>query len=612
MKNLLRLPDEMPSTELLHKEFSNVFSPSGKAVVVHPDEMDGYEFINTPEFLHIRFNGDDLHAYHQALFAHVIQPEIEVQRAANQFNERTLLLDAARNAVPRESFITSRLQAVLTLCGIDLGLNILDVKMPEYPLIGYQRGTYTLDQITRLRGRLRGTGISLIPYLQVLTHCDQFRIGLPSGIKESDALLNVNSPELLPFLRNYLGIVLKAFDAPRFSIGSDEPWGLGKSLPKEWSIDTAGMYALHLANVHQMLQELGFANAEMWGDVLANEQNGTGIHLSPVQARKIAAMYKVTHWDYGTEDAEVYRGRIREFKEKGIIPGIAVGAWDWIDVWCDMRKAEANIAAGMAAARAENLDRVTLTSWGDDGAMSPRSALIPIIGLFCLHTQFAQVTPAMYERATQILTNTSLEAYRAVSRLNCPEALGNCSDASPNFLYATLFDDVILRPYLQQYMHHRFGGEIQAAAQQIEALVASDTVKDQQVWRYAQSLLRYTAIKADLGNDAYRAYQSRDSETLSACIERITDGIKALGDLSEERYRLWVKENNVHGYEVLEARFGADRQRLLALQRSITAYLEDGTPIEEYEEPLQHTTSNADRYSHQMLLGHFSRTSIFH
>jgi len=256
-------------------------------------------------------------------------------------------------------------EASFSLCGVMLDMSFGSVTKPEavkryleymalfgmnmlmlytedtyelegYPLFGYQRGRYTLDELRDIDDYANALGIEVIPCIQTFGHLGKFlRHKKHKNIAENDRVLLPGEPKTYEFIEACIKTCRAAFRSDRIHIGCDETGGLGfgKSFQRDGLRDRFEIYNEHLQKVVKICEAYQY-RPMMWSDMYftlaAAGSGGYNVNTKvPQYAIDSMPNADMVFWNYYHIDNDFYRINIekhRSFNRETLFAG---GVWTW-------------------------------------------------------------------------------------------------------------------------------------------------------------------------------------------------------------------------------------------------------------------------------------------
>jgi hypothetical protein len=277
---------------------------------------------------------------------------------------RGVMMDVARGKVPT----LATLEAVVDEMSL-YKLNVLQLytehtfRFPHHPRIGADSGSLTGDEILALDAYSRERQVELIPNLQSFGHCAHI-LALPeyTHLAESGAgwSLCPMDEATYTFLDDLYGDMLPAFGSPRFNVGCDETYDLGKgrSAAAVAERGTGRVYLEHLLRLHALAAKHG-RKVQIWGDILLHH---------PELVPELPEDVTLLDWHY---EAQADYPSVRTFRESGRDYWVCPGTSSWNTLFPRIENANANIRTLARLAVENGANGLLNTDWGDHGHYQP-------------------------------------------------------------------------------------------------------------------------------------------------------------------------------------------------------------------------------------------------
>ncbi len=491
-----------------------------------------------------------------------------------------ILLDCGHNASVTTQHFRKWLRR-LALLGFDTAMVYTEAgyRLPDEPCFGYQRGSYTLDEMRELDRYAATLGVEMVGSIQALGHLEQALQWPPyAGLRDTEHTLLVGDPAVAALVDKMIAFWAEAFASRRLHVGMDETYdlGRGRSLDQHGYRRGLDLYTQHLQLVAETCRRHG-VRPMVWSDVLFRLAGGSGGHYDPssrIPEEVRAALPReldLVYWDYYSPDPEHYAGRIAQHRALGYEPVMASAVWSWPTPWHDWRRTEQCAGACVAACREVGLREMTFALWSDDGAFwDVDSALagIALVAEMC-HGD-GTVDEAVLARRFAAVCGSDLAAHRIASRLN--DRLQVCS---------VLWDD----PLQAMYLRHAAtdGTETLREAERWYREVATvlaphhdDTVAGD--LGHAALVAQVLAAKTGLAARLFEAYAAHDRPALAALVADVPPIVARIEELAASFRRRWLACCQPFGLEVIQIRFAGQAERYRELARRLTEYLAGEVP----------------------------------
>ncbi len=494
--------------------------------------------------------------------------------SAPAFTTLGILLDCGHNCTVTSGHFRTWLRR-LALLGYDTAMVYTEAgyRLPDEPAFGYQRGSYTLEEMRALDEYAATLGIEMIGSIQALGHLEQALKWPPySGVRDTEHTLLVGDPGTAVLVDKMVGFWARAFRSRRLHVGMDETYDLGRGryLDKHGYRPGLETYTEHLQLVARTCERHG-VRPMVWSDVLFRLAGGTAHYdqKSRIPDEVRAALPRnvdLAYWDYYSPDPQHYRDRIEAHRALGYEPVMASGIWSWPTPWHDWRRTEQFGGACVTACREAGLREMTFALWSDDGAfwdMDSSLAGVVLMAERC-HGD-GTVDEAALARRFAAVCGSDLAAHREASRLN--DRLQVCS---------VLWDDPLQAMYLR---HAAKDGTdaLREAAEHYRAVAAAlaphagDTAAGD--LGHAALVARFLAAKTALAAKLFDAYDARDRAALEALIGEATALAELAEDLGASFRRRWLACCQPFGLEVIQIRFAGQTVRYRELAQRLGEFL---------------------------------------
>lgn len=483
-----------------------------------------------------------------------------------------IMLDCSRNAVMRPEHVERWLRRMALMGGNLLMLYTEDTyEIPGEPRFGYQRGRYTQAELRRIDATARRLGIEMVGCIQTLAHLEQITRWPEYGAvcDFRDTLLE-GEPRTYELIGRMLDAISGSITSRRIHIGMDEAWSLGRGKHLDRHGGTAKFEILtrHLARVEAMCRERGL-EPMVWSDMWFRLGSATHDYYDPAAvipadvAARIPRDLTLVYWDYYHADPAFYRGMIARHRALGRPVSLASGIHTWGRLWYEHAETVAKAGPCIDAARAEGLDELLFTMWGDDGAACDLDA--GLAGLaWCLERCFAPAAgearlPALFRALCQadwsaVAGAGELGHWRWTSVLWDDPILGIC--ATSGFADGPGWDGI--------------GARLAAVRDRLAALPVETGGGD---LGHARRLADVMAQKVALRSQLAAAYAGRDRAGLLAVRDAALALAPVIEDLAASWRRGWMRRNKPQGFEVIQLRMAQQAERHRELARRLDELL---------------------------------------
>jgi len=517
-------------------------------------------------------------------------------RETPAFDRNGLMVDCARNAVPRVS-AWKRLIRRLALMGLStVQLYLEDVyTLPDYPYFGWRRGRYTDDDLKEIDAYAAAFGMEAIPCIQTLAHLacavrwPDFR-----GMVDWGDILLAGEQRTYAFIEAEIARMAACFRSRRINIGMDEAYlvGLGVYRERNGIRPRHEILGEHLRRVVDICARYGRAPL-MWSDMFFYMANSGQYYtdrddvITPAVAAQVPAGVTLLYWDYYGLDSARYDAMLRAHQRFDNPVIFAGGAWKWQGLVPQTAFSLRAARAALDACRRAGLREVFATAWGDDGDECPLDAVLPIVQYYA-ESDWAGVDKAADDGwMTARFAACTGGAWADFLLLGAPDTPpGVAADHRVNPTKYLLYQDVLQGLFDRQY-DDGVDAYYAGLAAQLTAAAARNPAYGE-VFAYEAALCALLAHKATAGRRLRAAYAAGDRAALARFAgEEIPVMQERLAALHEAMYAVWTAHRRIQGFDTLDRRLGALRARLDMAARRVSAYVDGRLPhIPELEEPL--------------------------
>lgn len=462
-----------------------------------------------------------------------------------------------------------------------MGYNLLELviddiyKLNDEPYFGYLRGGYTKEEIREMDEYARSKEIELVPCIQTLAHLTNL-VKLPeyADIVDIDDILLVDEPRTYQLIDKMFASIADSFSTRTVNIGYDEAHriGRGKYFDKHGCCDRYELLLRHLNKVVEIATKYGFS-IHMWSDMffrIANngEYYGKDVVIPQSVIDDIPDV-ELCYWDYYSETPDMYEAMLTSHEKFGKKLWFAGGAWTCNGFAPMSKLALRNLKVAFEQVNKHNVDNYLITIWGDNGH---DCSYFSAIATLYAAKQYAEgnFDEQLIRQGFYDLFGVSFDDFLTLD-------LPNKSDENSELLLqrgqckSLLFNDPFLgwKDYaLSQVGHIPFGDY----ARQLR-----DTAKRMKqfapLYYNLANLCDVLEVKADLGLDTRRAYQSDDKKALHKLIAKYEKSAKLIKKFRNSLYSIWMQDNKPYGWEVHEIRLAGVQARLIDCADRLRKYV---------------------------------------
>jgi hypothetical protein len=234
----------------------------------------------------------------------------------------------------------------------------------------------------------------------------------------------------------------------------------------------------------------------------------------------------------------------------------------------------------------KGIERIMVTSWGDDGAEASQFAALATILYFAERCYHDEVDDAWLNVRSNCCFSIS---YENLLLFDLPDSLDgsypNPGELPANPCKYLLYNDLFERLMDCHVDRTTAGEEYRCHAEKLLGM------KDHDVFGYAFETLGHLcellSVKCDMGLRIFEAYQADKMDVLLKIAEQeIPFALNALNDFLNAFRKQWYFENKTFGFTMQEIRLGGLAERIRSCQNRLIGYINgDFEQIEELEQP---------------------------
>ncbi|MCK5844585.1 MAG: hypothetical protein KAG97_07755, partial [Victivallales bacterium] len=367
----------------------------------------------------------------------------------------------------------------------------------------------------------------------------------------------------------------------------------------------------HLTRVVDLCEELKL-RPMIWSDMyfrLGSETNNYYDLEADIPQKAIDEIPEnldLVYWDYYHKDEEFYHKFIAKHREMRKEPIVAPAAWTWGRFWTALPYAYDTISPCLKACRAEKINEVFLTSWGDDGMEVDIYSSLPAFQYFADLCYNDEVDEKDMSENLLGSCGIDLAAYETACGIDsCAKLAENVSTMS-NISKWLLWDDPIIGLCEPQKQGKSFRTHYANLAEKLSEYASTETATSERL-RFPAQLAKTLAIKCDMRVNLVDAYKANDKEKLQSILESevkpLVDELKLLWKTHRD---MWLATYKPFGLDVIEGRYGKVIMRTESLVDRLKEYIAGGIDsIPEFEtELLPFIDAGPDSLAH---LGPYAR-----
>ncbi len=499
------------------------------------------------------------------------------------FERNGLMLDNSRNAVANVSTVKGLLRFMAILGHNWYMLYMEDVyEIEGEPYFGYLRGRYSKADLKELDDYADSFGIELIPCIQTLAHVNQFFAWEHENKKYADLedVLNVGRDDTKILIEKMLSGLNECFRTNTIHIGMDEAYNLGRGtyLDEYGLKDKKDIMLEHLNNCLKIADRYDL-KLMIWDDMFFTDYS----NIAGDEKYKIPDRIELMYWDYYNSHIEHYKENISKRRKIAKDVAFAGGAWRWTGYTPHHQKTIQTSLASLKACREEGVKRVIATSWSDDSSEAPFFTTRFGLVLYSLLDVYEKYDEKIFDEWLVNYTGMSFKEWYLQGEFDLiGEARDDASlDVTPSKYF--LYQDPLMSQFV--YYSRTMTDDYSAKLERLEKEF-DKSAGDELIVKFYKQYAKVLKLKWNLPTEIYDAYHAADKDKIKKIAE--VDMKILVGELEEFiklRSKIWLREANPQGLEVLEHRVGAMIQRLKSSSIRLLEYVDGNLEkIEELEE----------------------------
>lgn len=276
------------------------------------------------------------------------------------FMHRQVYDDISRGPVSTVAYVKQQIERLASLKINYLSFYIEHVVQPKsHPDFAPVNGKFTIEQIRELSRYAAKFHMQLVGSFQSFGHFEKI-LSLPQyqSMGETSTMISPVDPKAKTFLRDVIGELCDAFNAPYFNVNCDETFDLGKGRSKKYtdSVGVTRFYSDHIKFLYDVVRSHG-KQLMMWGDIALEHEE-----MLDVLPRDIIYLT----WEYGVQPS--FDKWIQPFAKRGLRFMACPGILNSYRMFPDMRMAYKNIETFAAAAKRAGAEGIVTTVWDEGDA----------------------------------------------------------------------------------------------------------------------------------------------------------------------------------------------------------------------------------------------------
>ena len=511
---------------------------------------------------------------------------------SNKYESFGVMLDFSRNGVMTLPALKNFLTTIRKMGYDTVFLYMEDTYEVEgEPYFGYMRSKYSISEMKEIDEFCSSIGIEAIPCIQTLAHLRTF-VKWDKAPFDCDDILLVDDERTYELIANMFKTLSSCFKSKRIHIGMDEAHMLGKGryFHRHGFVPSGEIIKKHLAKICEIAKPYGY-DLMVWSDMFIRVWNKGTYYIEEMRTVPTEIIGCIpenvipVYWDYFHEEEKAYDCMFKIHKQFTDKTWFAGGICGWTGFAPHNKLSIRKTCEAIKACRANGINNLFFTMWGDDGMESSHFSLLPAL---CYVSEYAHGNydedkiKAKFKRIVGVDYDDFIKA--DLPNLLTPDAPVNRENPSKYMLYADPFlgftDCTVPDGANEIYKSH---------AKELYA-VAKKTRKYGYVFTTLAALCDVLSIKAELGVKTRAAYKNCDkAELFRLATEDYSTLDKKIRALHKAFSKQWYINNKPSGFEIQDGRLGGLRQRVASCKARLIEYAEGKLEkIEELETDILH------------------------
>ena len=510
------------------------------------------------------------------------------------FETMGLMMDASRAAVQTVETACS-LMDYLAVMGYNLFMLYTEdiIEMKNRPYFGYMRGVYTKEDVKKIDDYGYDYGIEVIPCIECYGHMAKYLYWDEAApIKDTASVLLAREEKTFEFLDELIENVSSCVRSNRIHIGMDEAWdmGRGKFLTRHKYVPPIEIFNEYMERLIGITDKYNL-KPMMWSDMYFRASNDhdayyeEDIIVSEETKNSIPEGVELVFWHYGEGpgcDDYMLKKHV-ELNREVIFAG---GLWSWSGHFPEHNYSYLTHKESLEACRKNGVKQMMTTLWLDDN--SECDIFANLFGLsFVAELCYSKDEPSKdsLKERFEATTGGSYDAFYLMSKYHNKFFEGQTfNHFHDRFMGKCLFwQDILQGTYDENLFRQPMAEHYKECAEEMSAYSG----KWDYLYDFAEKVFNYLAVKCEIAEKLYPAYQAKDTSTLKAISETLLPKLKAeLLNVYTTHRDMWFKSYKTIGWSGLDLRYGYMINRCDTSKIILDNYLNGKTDfIEELEIP---------------------------
>lgn len=463
------------------------------------------------------------------------------------------------------------------------------IRMDKYPCFGLFRGRYTPEEIREIDDYAYNLGIEMIPCVECYGHMNAYlKWDEAKPIKDTSTVLLAREEATFEFLDEWIKTLSSCYRSRRIHIGMDEAHDMGRGtfLDKHGYVPRGEIFREFMEEVVKITDKYGLTPM-MWSDMYfrISAKDGYWYYAKdtviPEEVKKtIPKQVQLVYWHYGEEpDCDEYMIEKHLGLDRDIV--FAGGLWDWTHLFPENNYAFEATSKALRACRKYGVKEMMMTSW------SSANLYASLLG-FSMSAELCYKENASEEHRRarfEFCTGGNFDAFMLMSNYHNRFGDGevyNCFH--DRFLGRGIFWQDILEGLYETYLIDRpMSGYYRENAEAMKRYHG----KFEELYRFAQKVFEYVAVKAEIAETLVSAYKANDKATLiHISDDLVPSAAELISDIRILHRNLLRKLCTTITFGALDCRYGGMAARCETVKLLLDEFINGETDkIPELEEP---------------------------
>lgn len=501
------------------------------------------------------------------------------------FKTKAVMIDASRCGVPNVKSI-KKIIDYLAAFGYNMIMLYTEdtVELESRPYFGYMRGRYTKEELMSVDDYAFEYGIEAIPCIECYGHMGKYLLWSEAfEIKDTDEVLLAREEKTFEFLEELIKTVSSCYRSNRIHVGMDEAFtmGRGRFLDKHGFVPRFDVFNDYMDRLMEITNKLGL-KPMMWSDMYFRGYYKEDGYVPEDTKERIPKDVQLVFWHYGEVPyCDEYALRKHCELNRDVI--FAGGLWSWMGHFPENNYAYDMTEFSLSACRKTGVKEMIVTIWTNDNAECDYFA--NLIGLsFSAELCYNEnVTKEELKSRFEFCTGGDFNAFMDMSQYqNIFDEEHKYESFHDRFAGKALFWQDIMEGLFDTHLFENpMSGHYREYAEKMKAYSG----KWDYLYKFAQEVFDYLAIKCEIAEKAVPSYLAGDRETLKYISETLLPKlIIATETVHKSHKAMWFENNKIVGWSNLDIRYGGVKARCETAKMLIDSYLSgESDKIEEFE-----------------------------